>query len=394
MASAEKRGNGPTPWRARYLKPDGTVGSEPGFATKRQAVAWGNDQEAAIRAGTWTDPQRGQITLDEYWAKWLPAQDLAGSTAERYASYYTTHISPRWGDKALSSIEPLDVAAFEKHLGSIRKSGTKDGVMMVLRLLMQDAAYEGRIRISPVQPRRRRGKKVVDDARKSVAITLPALEAIRARLPAPEALMILVAAFTGMRWGEFIGLRRSFLMLMPADADTPASGWYIIDEHIGAVHEDNKGRWYFGPPKDREARTVELPPFLVELLLDYLATVPADRDLLFVNQEGNPHRRSNFGRRIWRPACDGWPERAPSRGHRGVAAAAPIVFGLHVHDLRATHKTWMTEDKIEKVARDERLGHAGEGMDAVYIHTTPAMRAEILTGLQRRWEAVYRPIRR
>lgn len=25
MASAEKRGNGPTPWRARYLKPDGTV---------------------------------------------------------------------------------------------------------------------------------------------------------------------------------------------------------------------------------------------------------------------------------------------------------------------------------------------------------------------------------
>lgn len=393
MASAEKRGNGPTPWRARYLKPDGTTGSEPGFPTKRAAVKWGNDQEAAIRAGTWTDPDRGQITLGEYWAKWLPAQDLADSTVERYTSYYNTHLSPRWGDKPLASIEPLDVATFEKELGKKRKSATKDGVMMVLRMLLEDAAYEGRIRTTPVQPRRRRGKVAVPDARQGVAITLPALERIRARLSRDDGLLILVAAFTGMRWGEVAGFRRSFLILMPAADGQPASGWYEIDKDVGALHEDNKGVLSFGPPKDREARTVELPPFLVELLLEFLETMPAERDLLFVNAEGNGHRRSNFNRRIWRPACDGWPERKASRGHRGRDAAPPIVLGLHIHDLRHTHKTWMMEDKIEKVARDERLGHAGEGMDAIYGHATSVMRAEILTGLQRRWEAIHVPAR-
>lgn len=389
MASAEKRGNGPTPYRARYLKPDGSTGSEPGFPTKRAAIKWGNDQEAAIRGGHWLDPERGQITLDQYWAKWLPAQDLADSTAERYTSYYNTHLAPRWGSTPIAEIEPLDVAAFEKQLAAARKSATKNGVMMVLRMLLEDAAYEGRIRMTPVQPKRRRGKRVISDAREGVAITLMALEAIRARLSPDDGLLVLVKAFTGMRWGEVAGMRRSYLILVPGEDGAPASGYYVIDKDVGALHEDNKGVLSFGPPKDREERTVELPAFLVELLLAHLETMPAARDLLFVNAEGNGHRRSNFNRRIWRPACDGWPERAATRGHRGRQAAAPIVLGLHLHDLRHTHKTWMMEDKIEKVARDERLGHAGEGMDAIYGHATPVMRAEILAGLQRRWEAFH-----
>ena len=55
MAWPERRGSGPRPWRARYLKPDGTTGSQPGFATRKKALEWGNDQEADIRAGRWID---------------------------------------------------------------------------------------------------------------------------------------------------------------------------------------------------------------------------------------------------------------------------------------------------------------------------------------------------
>ncbi|MGW9262501.1 hypothetical protein ACWGRA_31205 [Streptomyces albidoflavus] len=32
-------------WRSRYKKPDGTWGSEPGFATKKLAEEWGDEQE-------------------------------------------------------------------------------------------------------------------------------------------------------------------------------------------------------------------------------------------------------------------------------------------------------------------------------------------------------------
>jgi integrase len=393
MASAEKRGNGPTPWRARYTKSDGTVGSKPGFRTKTAALKWGRDQEAAIRAGTWIDPDAGGITLDEYFALWLPAQDLSDSTDTQRESLYRNHLSPRWGDTPIAEIDPIEVQGFEKDLRKRRKGSTAGNVMRVFRMMMADAVYARRLGFSPVMPARRRGRKVVDDKRKGIATTVPALEAIRGRLPGPEALLILVIAFTGMRWGEACGMRRSFLMLMPASDDGPASGWYEIDEDEGAVHEDKKAKRYFGPPKNRKGRTIELPPFLVELLLAYLPTVPAGRDLLFVDSDCNAHRRSNFGRYRWRPACDGWPERKASRNHPGRLAAPPIVETLRIHDLRHTHKTWLMEDRIPAVAIDERLGHATPGMDGIYGHATPAMRAEILVALQRRWEAIHIPVK-
>jgi integrase len=386
VASPEKRGNGKNPWRVRYRKPDGTLGSKAGFATKAKAMTWGLDQEAAIRARRWVDPERGKLTLAAYYAKWLPAQDLAESTFDYYDSAYRNHLEPRWGSVSLRDIDPLDVAAFEKDLRGRRSTSTADGIMVLLRMLMADAVYDGRIGSSPVQPKRRRGKVVASTARKGVATTLEAVEAIRRRLPGPEALMVLVAVFTGMRWGEVCGLRRSFLMLVPADGDEPASGWYDIDEKVGAVHEDKAGKRTFGPPKNRVGRTVQLPPFLVTLLLAYLETFPATRDLLFVDRENNPHRRSNFNRRLWRPGCDGWPEKKERRNHPGVQAAPPVVLGLHFHDLRHTQETWLNEDGVGKVARDERLGHVTPGMEGIYGHATPVMRAEILACLQRRWE--------
>lgn len=393
MASGEKRGNGPTPWRARYLKPDGSTGSQPGFATERKAKIWGSDQEAAIRAGTWIDPEGGVLTLDAYFALWLPAQDLSDSTDTQRESLYRNHLSPRWGKTAIGKIDPLDVQAFDKALRGRRSKSTADNVMKILRMMMADAVYARRIMFSPVQPARRRGKKVVDTARKPIVTTLAAIQAIRARLPEPEALLVLVLAFTGMRWGEGAGMRRRFLMLMPATDDGPASGWYEIDEKEGALHEDKKGGRYFGPPKNRKGRTVELPPFLVELLLAYLETIPAERDLLFVDQDGNGHRRSNFGRYRWRPACDGWPERKASRNHPGRQAAPPIVATLRVHDLRHFHKTRLMDERIPAVAIDERLGHATPGMDGVYGHATPESRAEILVALQRWWETIHTPVK-
>lgn len=47
---------------------------------------------------------------------------------------------------------------------------------------------------------------------------------------------------------------------------------------------------------------------------------------------------------------------------------------------------WPSEDKIEKIARDERLGRTTPGMEGTYNHVTPKMRADILAVLQSRWE--------
>jgi integrase len=44
-----------------------------------------------------------------------------------------------------------------------------------------------------------------------VAVDLRTVLAVGERLPAQEALMAVIALFTGMRWGEVCGMRRQYL---------------------------------------------------------------------------------------------------------------------------------------------------------------------------------------
>ena len=63
MAFAEKRGKR---WRVRYLKPDGTYGTQSGFETKTEALNWGNDQETDVRRMVFIDPKRAQTPFAEW----------------------------------------------------------------------------------------------------------------------------------------------------------------------------------------------------------------------------------------------------------------------------------------------------------------------------------------
>jgi integrase len=82
-----------------------------------------------------------------------------------------------------------------------------------------------------------------------------------AMLGGPSAgLLIITAAWTGCRWGELAGLQRDHVHL--------DHGTITIDPDVGALHESAHGLW-LGPPKTPAlARTITLPPFLVELLHD------------------------------------------------------------------------------------------------------------------------------
>lgn len=393
MAYAEKRGKGDFPWRVKFKRPDGTEDQASGFRTKADALNYGREQEADIRRGRWHDRKRGDVILDTYfWDVWLPAQRISDKSKANRKGEYRAHIAPRWGQRTLNDLEPFEILTFDAELRKARSKSTADNVLELLRFMCDDAVFAGLLDMSPVQPKQRRGQKDPDTARKGIAIDLGTVQAIRARMPAPEALLVLIAAFTGLRFGEAIGVRRSFLTLIPAQDGTRASGLYVIDKDVGAVHEDERGRRSFGPPKLGKGRVVELPPFLVELLLAYLETFPTQRDLLFVNRSNEPIRRSGFSKEStpWRRACDGWPARDAVHGHAALLEAPPIHPGLVFRDLRHTHKTWLAEDGVEPVARDERLGHATPGMDGVYIHATPAMRKRVLAVLQRRWEAFQR----
>jgi integrase len=120
---------------------------------------------------------------------------------------------------------------------------------------------------------------------------------------------------------------------------------------------------------------VYLPPFLVELFAELRESHPGAR-YVFTAVEGGWHRRANFRRRVWLPAVAG----DPKRGWESIAS------GLHFHDLRHTHNTWLIEDHVPDVLRHRRMGHRQKGVAGIYSHVTPPMIAAMLGGMQQRWE--------
>jgi integrase len=181
-----------------------------------------------------------------------------------------------------------------------------------------------------------------------------------------ERVLIVTAAYTGLRWGELAGLRWPNLNL--------GHGVVKVDAKTGALHEIG-GRLQLGPPKTpASVRTVHLPEFLIKLLLEHRADT--DHEHVFTGVDGGLMRRTNFRRRVWLPAVNGHKRRG----------WAPLFPGLHFHDLRHTHKTWMIEDGVPEIAQCRRLGHRMDGVRGRYSHVTQTMIDMLLEGMQRRWE--------
>ncbi|MBR7827941.1 tyrosine-type recombinase/integrase [Actinospica sp. MGRD01-02] len=373
-------------WRGRWLLADGhRYGSRSGFATRREAKRFADAREVGERAlaealveerETAVEPL---VTVGAWWERWFPVQDLAPSTLETYAQQYRHHIAPRFGEVPVELVTGLDLAGFSRDL---RRGGLSPSsvtvTMSVLRDLLGDAAAEGVIPAAPKMPGRGRSRRAPVSVRPGRVLDLETVLRVCARLPGQFALMVVVGAFTGMRWGEVCAMRCVFLHL-PQTGDAPSgagSAWYEVHARVGAVHEDVHARRYFGPPKGGRGRVVDLPPFLAGLLARHVQAA-GGRELLFVNRCEGPIRHTDW-LHTWHAACEGDGSRAGGEG----GALCP---GARFHDLRHSHATMLAELGVPEALRDERLGHHQPGARSIYTHTTPAMRTAMIAQLEARW---------
>jgi integrase len=379
MAWAEKCGK--SSWRVRYRRDDDTIGSIPGFPTKKAAEDHAATMESEQRRGTWLDPQGGKTLLGEWTEDWLDAQDIAVRTEDYYRSLLTNHIHPRWGATALDDITGLKAAAWAKKL---RKDGYADstvtGITKLLSLLLADAAEARLIAANPIRARRR-GRRTRHTPRPERIWATPeqalAVADNAARLPGggpSDAVMIAIAAWTGARWGEITGLQRHNTFVEDDD-----NGYIRIDPMVGALIESSRGL-ELGPPKTTEsARRISLPPPLTRLLRAHLAS--HDHPHVFLSARGEWHRRSNFARRVFRSAADG-----TTHQRRPAVLLSPATPGLTFHGLRHGHKTWMIADQIPEVAQSRRLGHLLEDkIQETYSHVAAEVEARLLRSLEDRW---------
>jgi integrase len=373
MAYAEKSGK--NSWRVRYAKDDGTLGSLSGYATKKAAQDKADEIDADQRRGTFLDPDAGKLTLAEWTVTWFDSIDVAATTLAQYRSLTRNHIIPRWGTHSLDSISGLAVHTWAKKLrGEGYAISTVSTIIKIMSMMMADAADERLIPVNPIQPRRR-GRRRHQPSTERLWATPEQVLTIALQAAALvgnwAAVLMITAAWTGARWGELAGLQRINTHL--------DDGTIVIDPDIGALHEVD-GKLELGPPKTAEsARTITLPPFLIDLLRPHLNT--HQHPHVFVTAEDQLLRRSNFARRAMRPATDGNLDRKNPR-----VRVQPIVPELVFHSFRHSHKTWMIADGMPDVAQARRLGHKlPDKIENIYSHVAPEVEARLIRALQRRW---------
>ena len=102
--------------------------------------------------------------------------------------------------------------------------------------------------------------------------------------------MVLLAAFASLRWGELAALRR-------CDIDPVAGTVSVGREQV----ELDTGQLIVTPPKSAAGvRTVALPPAILSTVREYLEAGPSQSPdaLLFTGARGGSLRRSNFRRAV------------------------------------------------------------------------------------------------
>jgi integrase len=355
-------------FRVRLRLPDGTVITDSVHENRPVAQLRAREIDIELARDTFTDPRDGKISLAEWVDVWAASHQAGPATWSAYRSHLRLHILPRLGRLPLVAIRRHHVKTL---VGEVRQRlaprSTAD-VITVLSLVLQEAVEDRRIPVNPC-----RGVRVHTGGRpERPHASTDQVAAIAARIRRPlDALMVLTAAFTGMRWGELSGLDR-------ANVDLTHGSIYVHPQ-VGALHEVG-GTLFLGPPKTVDSvRHIDLPPFLTARLDAALAG--HHHPAVFPGARGGCQRRSNFNRRAWTPAVAGDPD----------AGVPPILAGMHFHDLRHTHKTWLIEDGIPEIVQARRLGHRLGGVRGIYSHVTPAMRCDVVEALQARWEAIQQP---
>ncbi|MFC5895459.1 tyrosine-type recombinase/integrase [Streptomyces ramulosus] len=107
--------------------------------------------------------------------------------------------------------------------------------------------------------------------------------------PVAYRVLILLLAYTGLRWGE-----ASALKVGRVDLD-------VCRVHVVEAYVEDNGKLYLGSPKNHERRSVPIPRFLVEELRLHVDG-RGESELLFTAPQGGPLRARNFRQRFFAPA--------------------------------------------------------------------------------------------
>ena len=342
-------------FQARYTGPDGhtyTGRSPEGraltFDSRQYADKYLERVSAAIQKERWVSPDAPKtaapVTFGAYARTWLAGRDLSASTRRLYRVTLDKQILPGFEETPVTEITPAMVREWNARLRAQTGPTQRAHAYSLLRTILRTAVDDELI---PANPCRVRGAGQAKRARDIRPASVPELEALAAAMPGRYRLMVLLAAWCAMRFGELAELRR-------ADIDVRNG---VIHIRRGVIRTGT-GAEVKGPKSEAGKRDVNIPPALMPAVADHLIEhVERGRDALVFPSAGDPgkHMAPSALYAVYHPARDvaGRPDlRFHDLRHTGAVLAAATGATLAELMARLGHSTVSAAMRYQHAAAD------------------------------------------
>ena len=354
--------------QAEYTGPDLLMHHAPDtFTAQVDAESWLAGERRLIERGIWTPPETRDedeeppLTLAMYAGQWLADRELKPKTRQHYRSLLDHYLLPVLGDRELTEITPLVVRSWWVGMGNGTPT-TRAHAYSLLRTIMNTALGEQLITANPCHIRGAGNAKTVHRAKPA---TVEELTAITEAMPDRYQLMVMLAAWCALRFGELTELRRR-------DVDVVA-GLVRVRRAVTWVRGVDPERPksvvpIVGTPKsDSGIRDVHVPPHLLPMLAYHLAEYaePGRDGLLFPAARGGHMRESSLFKVY------------------GLAREKAGRPDLRWHDLRHTGAVLAASTGATLAELMSRLGHSTAGAAMRYQHAAQGRDAEIAASLSK-----------
>lgn len=285
------------------------------FPRKRDAQEWERKQVETLKTGAWADPKAGERPVREWCEIWLSAQPQRQPATERkIRGVIAKQIAGTFGRRPLVSVRPSEVQAWAADISRKQSAATARHSLGVLRRVFDYAARDGAIHRNPAAGIRL-PKVQGNDPR---PLTHEQLWRLADRLIAPrDRLLVLVAGYCGLRWGELAALRWG-------DVDLVSQKLRIV-----RAYSEEAPRGEMSPVKDHQARTVPIPGVVAEELVRFRAGQKSER-LVFPSANSTPLRNRNFRRDVFDDAVEALDLDITPHNLRDTAASLAIQAGASV----------------------------------------------------------------
>jgi integrase len=331
-----------------------------GFRTEKEAEKKRTELLGLLDKGAYAEPSK--LTLGAFLRDtWLPAvrASVRASTHDSYTRMVDRHVVPALGGTTVQALTPPKLNAFYADLlASGLAPKTVRNVHAVLRKALGDAVRWGLLvrNVAGLAE----APKVSATRKPDMHVWTP--EQLRDFLAGIEGerfyAALVLAAHTGLRRGEVLGLRWDDVDLeAPRLSVRQALLSVAYEVRVSDLKTDNGRRTV-----DLDARTVAvLRSWRREQLEERLAIGPGYREsgLVFTRPEGAAIHPDLFSKTF---------DRLVAR------SGLPVI---RLHDLRHTHATLLLRASVPVKVVSERLGHANAAFTMnTYQHVLPGMQAE------------------